>query len=59
MDEIRQNGSLLLELRPIRKDGSVFSVEVSASFISYGDMEYACAFMRVSRSASGWRTPCA
>lgn len=43
---LRQNGSLLLELRPIRKDGSVFSVEVSVSFLSYGDMEYACAFMR-------------
>ncbi len=43
---LRQNGSLLLEVRPTRKDGSVFSLEVSASFLSYGGMEYACAFMR-------------
>ena len=43
---LRRNGSLLLEVQPMRKDGSVFSLEISASFLSYGDMEYACAFMR-------------
>jgi PAS domain S-box-containing protein len=43
---LRRDGSLLIEARPRRKDGSVFSLEVSASFLSYGDMEYACAFMR-------------
>jgi PAS domain S-box-containing protein len=44
--KLRRDGSLLIEVSPRRKDGSVFSLEISASFLSYGDGEYACAFMR-------------
>ncbi len=44
--ELRHNGSLLVEAYPRRKDGSVFSLEISTSFLSYGNMEYACSFMR-------------
>jgi len=45
-DELRQRGSLTLESRHQRKDGSIFPVEISRNYIVFNGNEYNCAFAR-------------
>jgi PAS domain S-box-containing protein len=44
--ELQQHGSLSIETRHRRKDGSVVPVEVVANFVRYGEHEYNVAFAR-------------
>lgn len=39
-------GSMLFESQHRRKDGSIYPVEVSASYVVYNDKEYNCTFFR-------------
>jgi len=43
---VGENGSLTFETSHRRKDGAVFSVEVTANHLSFGGREYQCAFVR-------------
>ncbi len=43
---IRQVGYIALETRHKRRDGTVFPVEVSASYVRYGDKEYGFSLVR-------------
>ncbi|MFQ5738194.1 MAG: PAS domain S-box protein [Acidobacteriota bacterium] len=43
---IKKRGSLVFESRHRRKDGSLFPVEISASYLLFGGEEYSCTFVR-------------
>ncbi len=45
-DELRVRGSFMFETTHLRKDGSIFPVEISINYLKYGDQEYNCAFAR-------------
>jgi len=44
--ELKQKGSLTIESTGMCKDGSLFPIEVSANFVTFGDKEYNIAFAR-------------
>jgi two-component system cell cycle sensor histidine kinase/response regulator CckA len=44
--DLKQRGSFLIQTVHQRKDGSVFPVEISVNFLTFGDLEFNCAFAR-------------
>jgi diguanylate cyclase (GGDEF)-like protein/PAS domain S-box-containing protein len=44
--ELREKGSLTMESRHRRKDGSIFPIEVSANLVKFGDKEFDVAYVR-------------
>jgi PAS domain S-box-containing protein len=56
--EKKASGSLLTEFIPRAKDGRVYPVEISGSYLVYGNQEYNCTFVRTSRSAGRWISSC-
>ena len=45
-DDIRNRGSFVLETTHLRKEGTIFPVEISVNYIRFGDHEYTCSFAR-------------
>lgn len=45
-DELRQRGSITFESRHCTRDGKVFPVEVVANYVTYGNEERNCCFVR-------------
>ncbi len=43
---IKQNGGLELETEHRRKDGSIFPIEIRATYLEYDDQAFTCAFIR-------------
>lgn len=45
-NDLKQRGTITLESRHRKKDGSVFPIEVNANYVSFGEQEFNCAFVR-------------
>ncbi|WP_162495550.1 sensor histidine kinase [Confluentibacter flavum] len=44
--ELRKKHSISIEAKQLRKDGSLFPVEIRSNYIKFGDKEFSCAFIR-------------
>ena len=45
-EQLRRDGHLTLETRQRRKDGHLFPVEISATYVQFGGQEYRCDLVR-------------
>lgn len=43
-DELRKSGMRIFETRHVRKDGTIFPVEITTNYVSFGDEEFSFSF---------------